>query len=174
LSSLADLHVVPSVDDARSEVAVMDDDRPSVIWGTTIATSGADNLVQPATPFCAHGTSSTAPPTKRRKTATSTHRPSEVIAGEIDKALLTALTMPPHKPNELDEEDHFGCFVAKVLRRLPPAVRANTKLKMHQLLVQAEFPQPLDQAEFPETSSVGTLLYTLTQDRNPSTDLISG
>jgi hypothetical protein len=60
---------------------------------------------------------------------------------EVDKAIIAALNKSDEKPHkELDEEDHFGCIVAATLRRLAPSVRATTKLKMYQLLVEAEFP----------------------------------
>ena len=57
---------------------------------------------------------------------------------DVDKAILAALNQPDKPVKDLDEEDHFGCMVAQTVRLLPPAVRALTKLKIHQALVEAE------------------------------------
>ena len=40
------------------------------------------------------------------------------------------------------DEDHFGQHVTAVLKRLPGRARAVAKLRIEQILVDAEFPEP--------------------------------
>ena len=41
------------------------------------------------------------------------------------------------------DEDHFGCHIIAVLKRLPGHARAMARLRIEQVLLDAEFPEPV-------------------------------
>ena len=76
---------------------------------------------------------------KRFKTAKPKPSCSKSSSDDVDKELLLAISSLSEQKEE-EKECHFASILASTLRRLTPRMRAITKLQMHQLLLEAEFP----------------------------------
>ena len=91
------------------------------------------------------------PPVKKRKK-------ENLKVDEVDEALLKGLYQMEESRAQRkkdDEEEFFGKHVAAVLRRLPNRERAMARLRIQQVLMDVEFPEPDVAQPLPNYSTYG-------------------